>query len=319
MPNITLDSLGSAAEVARKNRERGSNPLANILEALGSYPGLVSAAQSFGVPAQAIRGMDQGMQPLFEEAGKLQHYGEPYFNAGPSTQAALGATVAPMVGPAETLATLGSGAIRRARPGIGHNNPPVDAPFPQFAEQYPAMGPGTWVEQTDPKKLAKGDIGYTEKTLTPEAKQFAKAREKIMKDMNEKGYTPYFDPAKRTYVDPANYPAANVDTSTLGPSKLDTVVEYMKTIGSPETSKALEAAYKRGGELGNADHWYAMGQLEAEYIKELGPQAGRKAFLDEFAVPMAATTSGNNPSQNFLMGQYLEHLRKTDQPMPFGG
>src|SRR5262249_3935129 len=137
----------------------------------------------------------------------------------------------------------------------------------------------------------------------------------------EQGYTPYFDPAKRGYVDPSNYPAANVDTLTIKPksrtpSEQQTYNEYLKNIDTPATRDALRAAYDHGLELGNAEHWYAMSQLEKAYIKELGPAAGRKAFLDEFAVPMAITTSGANPQVNFMMAQYLEHARKMGLPIP---
>ena len=101
-----------------------------------------------------------------------------------------------------------------------------------------------------------------------------KARSKIAEQMETEGYTPYFDPAKRGYVDPTNYPAANIDTLTIKPSKEKTLNEYLKVIDTPETRKRLEAAYDRGIELGNANDWYAMSQLEKAYIKELGATGG---------------------------------------------
>lgn len=186
------------------------------------------------------------------------------------------------------------------------------APYPQFAERYPETGPPTLV--TD-KKTGKE---FLQKTLTPEAEQFQKTRAQIGDEMKQ-GYEPYFDPAKRFDVDPSNYPGRNVDTLTVMPKKQATLDEYLKTIDAPETREKLRAAFARGEELGGADNWYAMGQLEQAYIKELGEKAGRKAYLDEFAVPMASTTSGNNPTTNFLMGQYLEHVRKLGKPMPAGG
>jgi hypothetical protein len=92
----------------------------------------------------------------------------------------------------------------------------------------------------------------------------------------------------------------------------------MEVIGAPETTKALRAAYDNGISLGNADHWYAMGQLEKKYIDQLGEEAGRSAFLDQFAAPMAATTSGQNPTANLLMAHYLEYQRARGEPAPVG-
>src|SRR5262245_60300976 len=197
--------------------------------------------------------------------------------------------------------------------------PKPDAPFPQYAEEYPAVGPPTMRPKTkkDPVTGEKVEIPgmfYPEKTLTPEAEQFSKVRAKEWKDM-QKGYTPYFDPAERSYVDPSKYPKPNVDTldvippGTTGPS-VAAAHRYESYAGAPETLQRLKDAFARGQQLGNAEDWYAMAQLEKEYIKELGAKAGRKAFLDEFAVPMAATTSGNNPAANFAMSHWLERQRK---------
>ena len=200
---------------------------------------------------------------------------------------------------------------------MGHNRPPAlgfpQAKFPQYAAAYPEVGPPTM----KPKDSGVGM--YPEKTLTAEATVFEKERNRIMADMRKKGYTPYFDPEARYYVDPSNYPAPNVDTSTVGVTRPDAVARYAAVIDQPETKQAIRDAYAKGTELGNAHDWYAMGQLEKAYIDELGPQAGRAAFLDEYAVPMSATTSGNKPINNFLMGQYLEYLRKNNLPMPTEG
>jgi len=58
-----------------------------------------------------------------------------------------------------------------------------------------------------------------------------------------------------------------------------------------------------------------MGQLENDFVKELGPVEGRKAFLDRFASGMAATTSGQSPTTNYLMSHYLNYLEQTGKPM----
>jgi hypothetical protein len=189
------------------------------------------------------------------------------------------------------------------------------AKFSQYAEEYPAVGPPTPMPKDKPKYPGET---YLAKTPTPEATAFMKEREKIMEDMKQ-GYTPYFDPAKRTNVDPSNYPGRNVDTLTIAPKKQATLDEYLKYIDAPETRKALRAAYARGLELGNANDWYAMAQLEKGYLKEYGQTEGRKQFLEGFATPMAATTSGNQPQANYLMGHYLEYNRLRGDPYPAGG
>jgi len=189
---------------------------------------------------------------------------------------------------------------------LGHNNPP-EATFPQYAEEYPLVGPPT------PTLNEKGNI-YQKKTPLPGAGDFLNQRRQVVQDVEKGNYAPYFDEEKRYYVDPANYPGPNVDTSTLQPKKQATVDKYLEAINAPETMQALRAAYANGTALGNANNWYAMGQLEAKYRDVLGDQKGRDAFLDEFVAPMAATTSGQDPKGNFLMSHFLERERKLGRP-----
>ena len=183
------------------------------------------------------------------------------------------------------------------------------APFPQYAEQYPPVG----APVTAYDKVKKAE--YLAKELTPEAQAFQKARAAIMKDMKTKGYEPYFDPAQRAYVDPSNYPP-NVNTRDIVPKKQATIEKDMEKIGSAEARQRLRAAYERGSKLPDAADWYAMKQLEDEFVKELGPEAGREAFKNQFATSMAATTGGADPTSNLLMGQYGNYLRQRGQPLP---
>ena len=194
-------------------------------------------------------------------------------------------------------------------PGIGHNNPPVAARFGQYAEEYPPVGPP--VLAIDPKSKKE----FWSKELTPEAVAFQKERKKISVDMEKNGYQPYFDVAQRQHVDPANYPP-NVDTTTIVPKKQATIDKHMENIGSEEARTRLRAAFERGTQLPNTADWYAMKQLEDEFIKELGPQAGRKAFQDRIATSMAATTGGADPTTNWMMAHYGNYLRATGKPYP---
>lgn len=183
------------------------------------------------------------------------------------------------------------------------------ASFPQFAEKYPEAGPPALM--FDKKK----GVEYLGKQLTPEAEQFQKARDAIRKDMEKNGYTPYFDPAKREMVDPANYPR-DVDTLGIVPKKQATIDKDMATIGSPEARQRLQDAYKSGSELPDAKDWYAVKQIEDAFIKELGPAEGRRAFEERFANSMAATTGGADPTSNFLMAHYGNYLRQNNLPLP---
>jgi hypothetical protein len=253
--------------------------------------GLMALGGPFRLPIKAgALGLGALLEPSEAEAGKL-------------------GTVRKMTG--TNVPAAGRSVTR------GHNLPPEElAPYPHFAEEYPAVGPPVMKPKTKPKY--EGET-YAAKQLTPEAEAFQKERLRIQKEMDAKGYQPFFDPAKRTQVDPSNYPAANVDTLTLQPKKAQTLMEYQDVINMPATRELLQSAYERGLNLGDAKNWYAMAQLEEAYTKELGPQAGRKAFLDEFAVPMSAMTSGNDPETNFLLAQYAEHLRKQGKALPAEG
>lgn len=196
-------------------------------------------------------------------------------------------------------------------PPIGHNRPPPERPlFPEYAEEYPAAGSPEW-------RIDKNTgEGYFGKQLTPEAKAFAKARENVIEDMQRYGYEPFFDVSKRSNVDPANYPP-NVDTTTIIPKKQATIDKHMAEIGSDEARARLQAAYARGKEMPNTDRWYALKQLEDEFIKELGVDAGRKAFQDRVATSMAATTGGADPTSNFLMAMYGNYLRNQHPDVPW--
>jgi hypothetical protein len=277
----------------------------------------------YGVPA-IIRGANEEARRAFESAGELQRTGE--YDPEPVVKQTIGAIGAPGLGPAvRGGVALGAGAVRRAaaaapemRAGLTAAEraaPLREAPYPQFAEEYPPIGPGTPTPKTNP--TYEGET-FLKKTLTPESKQFEKARTKIMADMKENGYTPYFDPGERSLVNPNHYPAANVDTLQLSPKRQDAIDKYMEQIGAPQTRALLRRAYKRGQQLGNAHDWYFMGQLEKEFMNELGPEAGREAFLQRFAVPMASTTSGNQPTANLLISHYLNYLRNRGMPMPTG-
>lgn len=187
--------------------------------------------------------------------------------------------------------------------------PDPNAKFPVYAEEYPAPGPPV-------ERFKKSGEPYPGRAPTEESQAFIDERTRIMKEMKQ-GYTPYYDPSQRYYVDPKNYPLA-FNTLDVIPKRADTVERHLETIGAKETLANLRAAFKRGMKLGDTQHWYAVGQLEADFVKELGEQAGRDAFKQRFATSMAATTTGLDPTANLLMASYLNFQRMKGRPYPTG-
>jgi hypothetical protein len=197
----------------------------------------------------------------------------------------------------------------RVMPSDFFEAPHPSAPFPQYAERYPDVGPG------EPTIDPKSGKEYLSKKLTPQAENFQQTRADIMEDMDKNGYQPYFDPAQRHYPDPSHYPP-NLDTTQIVPKKQSTIDKDMTKIGAPDVRQRLQEAYARGSEMPDTKDWYAMGQLEKKFVDELGPVEGRKAFQERFATSMAATTGGAGPRENLLMSQYGNYLRTHGLPYP---
>lgn len=189
------------------------------------------------------------------------------------------------------------------------------APFPQYAEKYPEPGPPAL--RSDPKKAVKGTydvplaIGnvYHGKELTPEAKEFAKVRNKIDQDMKKNGYEPYFDPAKRAHVNPADYPAPQDMAREALPKQEKTIAKYRAMYDTPEARERLQAAFDAGQRVPGSQHWYAMKQLQDKYVQVLGEVDGKARFKTDFAEAMAATTGGADPTANYLMAHLANYFR----------
>jgi hypothetical protein len=84
---------------------------------------------------------------------------------------------------------------------------------------------------------------------------------------------------------------------------------------TPETRRRMEEAYAFGKNMKNSDHWYAIGQLEKEFIDELGPELGRKAFKKEMDA-FAAVTGGMDPTSNLRLSHYARLLALRGEPIP---
>lgn len=191
----------------------------------------------------------------------------------------------------------------------------------KLARNYPEVGAP--IDKVD-KKTGKE---FRSKGLSDEEKLVQKERNRISKEMDELGYDPMFPVEQRYYADPSLYQLqGNTRVDTL-PKKQETIDKKIQQFDTPEARAALNAAYDAGlGPL--SQDWYAMGQLQDAFIKELGPEEGARAFKERFADAMAATTGGADPKANLLMAAYGNFLREQglsppsaayEMPHPIGG
>jgi hypothetical protein len=187
---------------------------------------------------------------------------------------------------------------------------------------YPDRLPG--VLEWDPKKNKE----FMAKQLSPEALAVQKARRAAQTQIDAGNYTPFFDVSKRDYVDPTNYPLAGKTLTTVVPKTKASIDKYEALANNPESLDRLRAAYKAGSDKPLAKDWYAMKQLEDEFVKELGPEEGRRQFKARFADSMAATTGGADPKSNLMMATFANFqnaagkdipTRGYDLPFPIGG
>jgi hypothetical protein len=193
--------------------------------------------------------------------------------------------------------------------GIGHNSNINYYDPLKISKQYPDTGPPS-------QAINEKGKPFLEKELTYEAKAVSKAVKKARDEITAGDYTPFFDVSKRTYVDPKNYPASGRTQTDAVAKKQATRDKWIKEFDTPEAKARLQAGYDKAKDDPLAKDWYAVGQLEKEYIKRLGPEAGRAAFGKDFADGMAATTGGANPTANLLMTHYANFMRQAGKPLP---
>lgn len=302
-------------------------------------------------------GGDQGPRPMMTDAqvwdrikasgGGIGDYQRYLLEQPPDprvAEALFGATsnIGKGIVPAITKALTPKSFVPRAEaaelPGSGNGvaktpTPPFAAPpiiksdkpanvFPQVAERYPLTGPP--IPMIDKVK----GVEYLGKQLTSEALGVNAARQAAQKEINAGRYTPYFDPAKRFDVNPAGYGTFE-DTKSILAVKPETRAKFDAHAGSPEALSRLNDAFMRGmRQVDGAGNWYHMGQLEDEFIKQYGPEQGRKLFAERFAESMSATTGGAAPTDNLMMAHYGNYLKQKgtaipdnayDYPFPIGG
>jgi hypothetical protein len=192
----------------------------------------------------------------------------------------------------------------------------------KISQDYPEVIPP--VLATD----AKTGKEFLQKQLGPDALEVQKARKAAQKEIDAGNYQPHFDINQRFYADPSHYPTAGYTQTDIVPKKADTIAKYTELANDPEALARLRGAFEKAKDRPAAKDWYAMGQLEDAFIKELGPEEGRKQFKNRFADAMAATTGGADPNSNLMMAAYTNYRKElgreiptkaADLPFPIGG
>lgn len=186
---------------------------------------------------------------------------------------------------------------------VGYDRAKIAANYPDTAPPVLAKDPKTGKE-------------FLQKQNSAEAQAVEKVRKAAQKDIDAGRYTPYFDLSKRSYADASQYPLQGRTVTDALPKKQATIDKYTAEFDTPEARERLTAAFREGSKDPMAKDWYAMGQLESEFIKEYGPEQGRKLFKESFADAMAATTGGADPTANLLMAHYGNFLRQRGTPQP---
>ena len=194
-----------------------------------------------------------------------------------------------------------SGAEKRAPSRAGFSRE-------EAAQRYPQVGePVTKINEKGKPFEAKG----------PSAEGVALSKEmaRVTAEMKDEGYTPFFNPEDRYYVNPSDHPLTG-NTLDLRPARQATIDKYDAQANDPDAIGRLTEAYKRGAEHPGAKRWYAMGQLEDAFKQGLGADEGRDMFKRRFADAMAATTGGMDPDANFRLAHYMNYLAENGMPTP---
>jgi len=194
-------------------------------------------------------------------------------------------------------------AVRRQGPGYD-----IEA----IASEYPTTGPGR-LNFKNPEKPE----GFMEKVLTPEERLLQRARNAAQKDIGLGNYDPLFALEDRYYATPSLYDIEGNTLIDAMPKKQETIDRFLERFDTPEIRSNLLSAYYKGLSPMSED-WYALGQLQDAFIRDLGPEEGARQFSRRFADAMAATTGGADPTANLLMAAYVNNRKLQGLQLPEG-
>jgi len=211
----------------------------------------------------------------------------------------------------EGAAEIGAPALVKSESGAARRAPSAGLDREKLREQYPDPAPS---EQKWDKN--KGQFYEGKGSDTPEIQALTKVRKQATADIKAGNYTPIFDVSKRDYVDPSDYPLSGSTLLDTLPKKEATVLAHTEKAQDPAAIRRLEEGFLAQQGNPDAEHWYAMLQLQQAYMQMYGPEEGRMRFKKYFADSMAGTTGGADPATNFLSTGYLNHLDLTGTPTP---
>lgn len=179
-----------------------------------------------------------------------------------------------------------------------------------LADRYPELAPPVLRRDKRTGKEWLGKELSEEELLTQELRKAAQA------DISAGNYSPFFPVEDRYYADPGLYDLqGNTLVDTL-PKKQETIDRKIAQFDTPEARGSLREAYNAAKDDPLSGDWYAMGQLQDAYMSELGPKEGARAYKENFADAMAATTGGADPTANLLMAHYGNYLRRQGESPP---
>jgi hypothetical protein len=191
----------------------------------------------------------------------------------------------------------------------GREAPVYEGAMPELATRYPKTGPAIWT--VDPKT----GKGYWAKQDSQEEVKLKAVLNPIQRDIDAGNFTPHYDPAKRSYADRTYYPRV-MDTGDLKAVRKSTQEKHEAIARSPEATQRLDETFQRGQlQEEDARDFSAVGDVEQDFIKELGPEQGRKAFK-ELAESVAATSPGADPRANLRAAQYARYMRAKGSSFP---
>ena len=180
----------------------------------------------------------------------------------------------------------------------------------KLGKEYPAIGEP--VQKFDKRKQ---DF-YEAKGPSPEGEALSAELSLINEDIAAGNYTPFYPIEERTFVDSSKYDIQGNTLTDKLPKRQETADKFKAQFDTPEVRARLNAAFD-AGDNPDAENWYAMAQLEADFIKELGETKGRAMFKERFADAMAATTGGADPGSNLRLAAYMNYLKEGNRPIPF--
>jgi len=160
---------------------------------------------------------------------------------------------------------------------------------------------------------------FAGKATHPEAEAIKKARMFAQEEIKKGDYEPYFDITKRAYVDPAQYPLSGNTLKDAIPKTPDTIAKYEAIAKNPDALAQWQKGFDTGSQRPLAKDWYAMKQLQDEYVRVLGPKEGIKQFKARFADAMGATTGGADPTSNLMTAAYSNVMRQRGMDIPTEG